>query len=135
MQTIVQTEFAKSVLESGDSIKTISAQCNTNVKTCHDTSNSDYQVPADRKYVIHSIVFLPSGAGVPQLRLWVGSTVDSSTGATQVLQDFEYKLTDNSSAVYIPCYIEVAAGNYVNPEASNSGEKLQIIVNGVETSA
>lgn len=135
MQTIVQTEFAKSVLESGDSIETISAQCSSNVRSCHDTSNSNYQVPVGRKYVIHSIVFLPSGAGAPQLRLWVGSTVDSSAGATQVLQDFEYKLTNDSSAVYIPCYIEVAAGNYVNPEATNSGEKINVIVNGVETSA
>ena len=132
MITIVQEQYAKSVIETGDIVKSLSAQSSNNTKSVKDTAGNAYQVPVDRKFVIHSIMYLPSGAGSPQLRLWSSGSTDSASG-TQILQDMEFRLTNDSSTVYIPFYCEIVAGQYINSQASNSGEKIQIIVNGVET--
>lgn len=134
MITVTCENGFKSVIENGDIVKSLSAQSSSNTRTVKDTAGNAYQVPVGRKFVIHSIMFLPSGNGLPQLRLWSSGSTDSASG-TQILQDMEYKLTDDSSAVYLPFYCEVVAGQYINSQASNSGEKIQVIVNGVETSA
>lgn len=134
MITIVQEQYAKSVIETGDIVKSLSAQSSSNTKSVKDTAGNAYQVPVDRKFVIHSIMYLPSGNGSPQLRLWSSGSSDSASG-TQILQDMEFLLTDDSNAIYMPFYCEIVAGQYINSQASNSGEKIQIIVNGVETSA
>ena len=101
MITIVQEQYAKSVIETGDIVKSLSAQSSNNTKSVKDTAGNAYQVPVDRKFVIHSIMYLPSSNGSPQLRLWSSASSDSATG-TQILQDMEFLLTDNSNTVYMP---------------------------------
>lgn len=93
-------------------------------------NGTDYQVPASKKFVALAVYGLATTA--KSITLYSGGTVNSTSGATNVLQIIRVgrDTTIAASPVQIPTYIEFAAAQYVTCVFSGADTSLMVV--GVE---
>jgi len=118
------------------------------VLTCHDDTDTDYQVPVGKKFVIlmintsgHSLnTSANTTSSSASYYLWKGTTIDSATGiniwrnGACFTRRYSSGIGESSNAPSPAneVYFEISAGNYLTFNSSNSvGTGLNIT--GIET--
>ena len=98
----------------------------SNYRSFHSANtDTDYQVPVSKVFRIININLTSAGTGVVEYYLQSNSSADSSGGQTIVF----VKATDNN-AYYIPCHIDIVAGDYITAR-----NEMTCVINGIEMDA
>ena len=132
-QTIVQNDFCKVVLESGDLIKNLSCRVSAVTQTMFDQTQTQYQVPVGRKFIPLTATIIHNQQAASNAYLLHNGTIDSDVGATYFAFSDGAKI-DTSVVVTVPLYAEIAAGEYVSAKEAG-GSEFTFLVQGVETDA
>ncbi len=104
---------------------------NSAYESLHDQTDSNYQVPADKVFVILQVTIVGASNATGQVNTFMGfsTTVDSATGLTKVAH--WQSITTNPYSYQT--YITVAAGNYIT--CFGGANSANIMVYGVEIDA
>jgi len=103
---------------------------NGSYESMHDSTNADYQVPADKKFCILNVTIVGASNATGQKNSQINyHTVADSSGGTKVsawqtITTFPYSYQT---------YIEIPTGQYIN--AFGEANSINIMVYGVEIDA
>jgi len=97
---------------------------NNNWITCHDVTNTDYQVPVGKKFIVLDMWFNRMSATVADFYITSHNVVDSS-GGTRVI----YWGSGDVGAFHFSCNFEIPAGYYLNVRG-----RFACVISGIETS-
>lgn len=134
--SVTLKQYPTVVLSTGDVIKYLNATGNSGTTvSAYDTTNTQFQVPVGKKLICTSMAIISGNVGTVEIRCYHGSTVNSSAGATEWVDDsIRYETGSTSNLMlHIPIYVEVPAGDYLTFNFAN--EQFTVHVMGVLTDA
>ncbi len=125
--TVVCERYAKTVLTGDDEVLTLSHDLGAGTKTLHDYTNTNYQVPVGKKFLIHSVFWSASDTSAGNITISQGAVIDTM-GTT--IQDLRYPGESNGN---FSLFAPVSAGNYIT--CQGSAGHMSISITGVLTDA
>ena len=122
---------AKTVLEGTDEIKSLYREISGGgTDRALQFEGSDYTVPADKKFIIHSVTFWNSEVAASNLKLGYGAA-----GITTTLFNIRQRGDQLTPQIHFPFYAEVTANNIIYGNDSSGSSQCSITVTGVLTDA
>lgn len=133
-QAVSLKQYPTVVLSTGDEIKYLNATGNSGTTvSCYDSTNTQYVIPADKKLILTNMSIMAGNVGTVEIRCYHGSTINSTSGATEWVDDSIRWYYNGDSPVQIPLYVEIPAGDYVTFNFAN--EQFTVHLMGVLTDA
>ena len=127
-------EYQTIILSGDDEIKYLNATGNSGTTvSCYDSTNTQYQVPVGKKLILTGMTVMGGNVGTIEIRCYHGSTINSTSGATEWVDDSIRWYYNGDSPVKIPLNVEVPAGDYVTFNFAN--EQFTVHLMGVLTNA
>ena len=125
--TVVCERYAKTVLTGDDEVLTLNYEIGAGTKSLHDYTDTNYQVPVGKKFLIHSVFWINSEATAGNMKISQGAVLDT---LGTVMHNLRY--TGNSNGNF-SLFAPVSAGNYIT--CSGSAGHQAISITGVLTDA
>jgi hypothetical protein len=140
---------SKWVKESATKMITLHFPSSSGTHTLHDNTNTNYQVPVGKKFIILQVCSAggsswtgSSGASGGNYELWDSTVADTASGNIILINSNWISRTFSNYATYsavsegfaspIDTYIEVSAGQYITASVVSS-TSVSVNITGVET--
>tara|TARA_R110000824_G_scaffold335839_2_gene522380 strand:- start:272 stop:685 length:414 start_codon:yes stop_codon:yes gene_type:complete len=134
--TVKCDQYSTVVLSGDDEIKYLNVKGSSgNTISAYDVTNTQYVVPVGKKLILTSLYLISGNVGGVEYRFYHGSTINSTAGATEWIDDaIRYETGSTSNLILqLPIYVEVPAGDYVTVNFANEEGSLGFM--GVLTDA
>ena len=131
---LIGVEQNKFIKDSNTKMKTLfvnNGYLDNNYLSGRDETNTDYQVPVGKKFVILEISFVGAGSGTGALQWHIGYSTTANSGTGYNI--FMHMQCLQTQPFTIRPYSEIAAGNYIT--FYGQANSFAPILTGVELDA